>query len=125
MARPVQPITPVDPLIVVDQHTPAVLRSPVMVDARGNPLVGRSAVLALVASDQHTTPIHNTLAGAGVALGDGAFTLTIPPRALWLRLAPHANRRIWLCTTIAGEPPQYVPHVVVWRAAAYPVGERV
>jgi hypothetical protein len=121
MARPVQPIVPTDPLIVVDGRSTAVLRSPVMYDARGRPLLGRSCTLALMSAESLTASIHNTLAGTGVPLGDGAFTLTIPPRALWLRLAPHANRRVWLCCVVGGEPAVYVPHLVAWRAAEFPV----
>jgi hypothetical protein len=121
MARPVQPIAPADPLIVVDGHTTAVLRSPIMLDARGGPQVGRSATVALVHTELTTEPIHSTLAGAGVPCGDGAFTLAVTPRALWLRLAPHANRRVWLCTTVPGDPPQWTPYLVAWRAAEFPV----
>jgi hypothetical protein len=121
MARPVQPIVPADPLLIVDGRTPFVAHSPVMLDIRTDlPLVGRSAELALLAREG-AEPIHNTLRGAGVSVGDGSYTYVMQPRALWLRLAPFANKRVVLRVTIPGQPPVFTPLQIVWRAAEYPV----
>ncbi len=121
MARPAQPIVPSEPLIIVDGHTPLVARSPVMLDAIGRPLSGRTTQLELVAKPSDDAPaIHNTVGGSAVDIGGGSYTLAIPPRSLWLRLAQHANQRVWLRTRVLGYPPVYTPMMVVWRAAEFP-----
>lgn len=124
MARPIQPITPPEPLLIVDGHTPFIARSHQLTERNGRPLAGRSCTLALVASEQATAAIHNTLEGSAVDLNDGRYTRTFTPRALWLRLAPHANRVIYLRTSIPGYPMEHTPVRVVWRADTYPVVER-
>lgn len=123
MARPVQPITPAEPLLVVDGHTPFVAHSPVLTDDRGEPISGRSCTLALVDGLGAQRAIHGTLEGAAVAVGDGTFSRSFTPRALWLHLATHAHRVIYLRARIAGQPDVFTPLRVVWRAATYPTPE--
>lgn len=121
MARPTQPIAPPEPMLVVDGHSPVVLRSPELLDARGVPYTRRTVTLALVAREDDTiAPIHATLAATGVDVGHGAYSLALLPRDLWLRLAPFANDRVYLRTTTLDHPPHYQTLRVVWRAATYP-----
>lgn len=120
MARPVQPIRPTEPMLVVDGHTPAVLRSPTVLDARGLPYDGRQVTLELVPRPGGVA-IHPTLSGPGVSVGEGAYTLALLPRDLWLRLAPFANGVIYQATRTAEHEPAYLPLRVVWRAAQFPV----
>jgi hypothetical protein len=120
MARPVQPIRPAEPLLVVDGHTPAVLRSPPLVDARGLPYDGRQVTLELVPRPGGER-VHPTLSGPGVSIGDGAYTLALLPRDLWLRLAPYANAVVYQATRTAEHEAHYQPMRVVWRAAEFPV----
>lgn len=121
MARPTQPIAPPEPMIVVDGHSPVIVRSPELVDARGLPYTRRTVTLALVSrEDDSLPPIHPTLAATGVDVGGGVYTLALLPRDMWLRLAAHANDRIYLRTTTLDHPAHFQPHRVVWRAATYP-----
>lgn len=122
MARPPQPIAPTEPLLIVDQRTPFVAHCAPMRDVHDAPLVGRIATLSLVSQERDDiAPIHNTLSGIGVNVGDGVYSLVLMPRALWLRLAPFAHQRIYLRASIAGEASTFIPLRVVWRAANYPV----
>ncbi len=121
MARPPAVIVPPDPMLVVDRRTPFVCHSPVLLDAQGRPLVNRTVRLALCAAEDPATEIHNTLAGYGVGVGDGSYSLALVPYALWLRLADFANLRIYLVATAAQMVPVSLPLRVVWRADTYPV----
>ncbi|GAB1345084.1 hypothetical protein [Gemmatimonas sp.] len=122
MARPVQPMAPEHPPLIVDGHTPAVLRSPVLVDARGLPYDGRQVTLDLVRHASTTAPpLHPTLRGTGVSIGEGVYTLALMPRDLWLRLAPVAHELIYQRTVSPEHSPHFQPLRVVWRAAEFPV----
>lgn len=115
-------MTPEHPALVVDGHTRAVLRSPALLDARGQPYDGRQVTLALVrTASTEAPPLHATLSGTGVNVGDGVYTLALMPRDLWLRLAPVAHELIYQRTTSAEHPPHFQPLRVVWRAAEFPL----
>ncbi len=123
MARPAYPIAPPEPLLIVDGRTPFVARSAPFLDSAGDVLERRSVRLELVESRDDDAPsIHAALGGPGVSVGDGAYTLALLPRDLWLRLAPHANDRIWLRVRMLNALTQYHPLRVVWRADTYPIG---
>lgn len=127
MARPpIAPIAPAEPLVIVDGRTNIVLHSPIARDPNtGELLDGRSGTLALVTrEDASIAPIHSTLEAAGVDVGDGSYSCVIAPRAAWMRLAPHANKRIYLRLAIPGSPPVFQAVRVVWRADTYPTPER-
>lgn len=122
MARP-NPIQPAEPLLIVDGRTPFVAQSPVLTDREGAPYLDRRVELALVTNDRPSpvsSPIHPTLSGAAVSAGNGAFSLALMPRDLWLRLAPHAHKVIYLRTLTADHPPHFQPLRVVWRASTFP-----
>ncbi|GAB1345019.1 hypothetical protein [Gemmatimonas sp.] len=122
MARPAQPMTPSIPALVVDGHTRAVLRSPALRDARGLPTTAaRSCSSSVRMPTPDAPPLHTTLRGTGVNVGDGVYTLALMPRDLWLRLAPVAHELIYQRTTSPEHPPHFQPLRVVWRAAEFPL----
>lgn len=122
MARPAQPLTPAEPTLIVDGRSVFLARSPVLEDARGAPYDGRQVSLSLTATDDPAgaPPIHPALAGPGVGIGGGVYTLALLPRDLWLRLAAYAHERIYVCTATPEHPPHFSPVRVVWRVAEYP-----
>lgn len=112
-------VVPADPPVLVDGHTPFVARTPALLDSRGRPLVGRTVEIALVA-DTGSGPIHDTLSGFAVDIGDGVYTRVLSPRALYLHLADYAGRVVMLRAKTSGESPVFTRYRVLWQASGYP-----
>lgn len=120
MAPVLRQVVPADPPLLVDGHTPFVARTPVLLDARGNPVEGRTVEVALVANTDGP-PIHPTLSGFAVPVGGGVFTRAFTPRALSLHLADYAGRPVYLRSAPLGDVPTLTRYRVVWQLDLFPV----
>jgi hypothetical protein len=119
MARPQTPPSELPLPITIDGRTAWTLHTPILRDAEGAPLVGRTCEITVTTYDG--TPIHDTINGYAHAMGDGSYVFTITARALWLRLASYDGALVTLLVQVRGADPVRLRARVVVAPSATPV----